>query len=857
MDKAEYQLKLEELTMYADRQDYKNALRVAESIDWRRVKSIRTLSMVADIYEVNKDYKSCKNILLLAYDRASIGKSILYRLTEISLKLGDLSEAEDFYQEYASVAANDNSRYLLQYKIKKAQRAPLADQIATLEEYKEREYTERWAYELASLYHKAGDRQKCLETCDDLILWFSEGKYVVKAMELKMKYEPLTPSQQKLYDQERYLYSTKGQTKGQTGEQASEESEDGESKGQGRSFEQKAAQGRSPELKTDLAYGVQTSRDFMERLDQAGAAITKDVAVEEGTSAGPLMGDAVDEYPVTSREFMGKTANLREQLAKSIHDVFSGVKREASQVKDLVRGDSLSPESPVEEEELPEDFPVQDLEPEQVETEVKLAPDAAKTILSRPEKANKSEEKSEEAPAEQGMEPGVENPADLPVENMLEHQAEAFADQARGDRVEGQMSFEDFDLDALLQETASSFSQELAGETGEASESGDGLESPNATDGQPVEEGPEAVEGQPVEEGPEAVKSQPVEEVPETAEGQPVEEGPEAIEDQLAEEIPEVIEGQPSQVLYNEELEIPDPEPTPAEKLQRTIPLSKLGQNTVPISIEDVLREETPEERRIRILNDAKPTRMSDEQRKIFTYFARIPGMDQQILEAIGDVYAHAGEHNSMHGNIAVMGAEGTGKSRLSYGLIVAMCRDLGLDAAKVARLKGSDINQKDPAKIVNKMAGGFLVIEEAGDMIEEKVKCLNQAMEFRTDCMILVIEDEKSRMRALLKKYPDFAAKFDKVISIPVFTNDELVTFARTYATENGCKMDEMGVLALYTLIGNNQSEQEPVTISRVKEMVDDAIHRAKRGKSKFGKRGASKDREHWTILHEKDFES
>ena len=829
MDKAEYQLKLEELTMYADRQDYKNALRVAESIDWRRVKSIRTLSMVADIYEVNKDYKSCKNILLLAYDRASIGKSILYRLTEISLKLGDLSEAEDFYQEYASVAANDNSRYLLQYKIKKAQRAPLADQIATLEEYKEREYTERWAYELASLYHKAGDRQKCLETCDDLILWFSEGKYVVKAMELKMKYEPLTPSQQKLYDQERYLYSTKGQTKGQTGEQASEESEDGESKGQGRSFEQKAAQGRSPELKTDLAYGVQTSRDFMERLDQAGAAITKDVAVEEGTSAGPLMGDAVDEYPVTSREFMGKTANLREQLAKSIHDVFSGVKREASQVKDLVRGDSLSPESPVEEEELPEDFPVQDLEPEQVETEVKLAPDAAKTILSRPEKVNRAEEKSEEAPAE--------HPMDL--------SAEASADQARGDQVEGQMSFEDFDLDALLQETASSFSQELAGETGEASESGDGLESPNATDGQPVEEVPETAEGQPVEEVPEAVEGQPVEEVPEATDGQPVEEGPEA------------VEGQPSQVLYNEELEIPDPEPTPAEKLQRTIPLSKLGQNTVPISIEDVLREETPEERRIRILNDAKPTRMSDEQRKIFTYFARIPGMDQQILEAIGDVYAHAGEHNSMHGNIAVMGAEGTGKSRLSYGLIVAMCRDLGLDAAKVARLKGSDINQKDPAKIVNKMAGGFLVIEEAGDMIEEKVKCLNQAMEFRTDCMILVIEDEKSRMRALLKKYPDFAAKFDKVISIPVFTNDELVTFARTYATENGCKMDEMGVLALYTLIGNNQSEQEPVTISRVKEMVDDAIHRAKRGKSKFGKRGASKDREHWTILHEKDFES
>ncbi len=843
MDKAEYQLRLEELTMYADRQDYKNALRVAESIDWRRVKSIRTLSMVADIYEVNKDYKSCKNILLLAYDRASIGKSILYRLTEISLKLGDLAEAEDFYQEYASVAANDNSRYLLQYKIKKAQRAPLEDQIATLEEYKEREYTERWAYELAVLYHKAGDRQKCLETCDDLILWFSEGKYVVKAMELKMKYEPLTPSQQKLYDQERCLYSAKGQTKGQ----GLEASEEGESEDQTEGSGQKKAQGRSPQLKTDLAYGIQTSRDFMERLDQAGAAITRDVAVEDGTGAGPLMGDAVDEYPVTSREFMGKTANLREQLAKSIHDVFSGVKKEATQVKDLVMGEGNLPESPQEEEELPENLPVQDLEPEQVETEVKLSSDAAKTILSRPEKAGEAEKKPQEA---------------------QEEGTKTSADQAQEDQVEGQMSFDDFDLDALLQETASSFSQEIAEETEAAPDGEAGEESSDVLEGQAGGESPDTLEGQSQEENPDALEGQSQEESPDALEGQSQEENPDALEGQsgdLVEEDPlaglrqelDQAGSQPAKVLYNEELEIPDPEPTATEKLQRTIPLNKLGQNTVPISIEDVLREETPEERRIRILNDAKPTRMSDEQRKIFTYFARIPGMDQQILEAIGDVYAHAGEHNSMHGNIAVMGAEGTGKSRLSYGLIVAMCRDLGLDAAKVARLKGSDINQKDPAKIVNKMAGGFLVIEDAGDMTEEKVKCLNQAMEFRTDCMILVIEDEKSRMRTLLKKYPDFAAKFDKVISIPVFTNDELVTFARTYATENGCKMDEMGVLALYTLIGDNQSEQEPVTISRVKEMVDDAIHRAKRGKSKFGKRGASKDREHWTILHEKDFES
>lgn len=308
--------------------------------------------------------------------------------------------------------------------------------------------------------------------------------------------------------------------------------------------------------------------------------------------------------------------------------------------------------------------------------------------------------------------------------------------------------------------------------------------------------------------------------------------------------------------LYNEELEIPDPEPTPEEKAQRTITLSKLGQNTIPISIDEILREETPEERRIRILNDAKPVRMNDEQRKIFTYFARVPGMDQQILEAMNGVYEHAGEHTSEHGNIAIMGAPGTGKSQLSQGLMVAMCKDLELDAAKIARISGASMNQKDPAKIVARMSGGFLIIEDASLMNEETVEQLNRAMEFRTDCMILIIEDEKADMRAMLKKYPEFARKFDKVISIPVFTNDELVTFARTYASENGYKMDEMGILALYTMIGNNQSERDPMTISKVKEIMDKAMAHAGKGSKKRGRRKKNRNTDELIVLQEKDFE-
>ena len=306
--------------------------------------------------------------------------------------------------------------------------------------------------------------------------------------------------------------------------------------------------------------------------------------------------------------------------------------------------------------------------------------------------------------------------------------------------------------------------------------------------------------------------------------------------------------------IYNEELEIPDPEPTPEERISRTIPLGKVGQNTVPISIEEVLKQETTEERRIRILNNGQPTRMNDEQRRIFTYFARVPGMDQQILEAMSGAYEYAGEHTSNRGNIAIMGSEGTGKTRLTQGLITAMCRDMNLEAVKTARIEGFTMNQKDPAKIVGKMAGGFLIIEGASDMKQETVEKLSRAMEFRTDCMILIIEDEKSKMRSLLSREPEFAKKFAKVISIPVFTNDELVTFARTYATENRCEMDELGTLALYTRISNNQSEEEPVTIAQVKEIMDEAIGRAKKGSRRFGRAG-KKNKEKIFILHEKDF--
>jgi hypothetical protein len=650
MDKTEYQEKLEELQEYLQIKDYKAALDLVNGIDWKKVKSVRTLNMVADVYEVNRDYEKCRYVLNLALGRSSIGKSILYRLTEVCIKQKDIGAAQDYYKQYCKLASRDNGKLLLEYKLAKAMKKPIQEQIKILEDYKEREYTERWSYELALLYSKAGDINKCVDACDDLILWFSEGKYVLKAMELKKKYKPLTASQQAYYDKEqrdsdaRVLFQT-SQIEGLA------------------EFE-----------------NVKKKESVFDIMDKAGAEVTKDSKIGN-TDTAPLASDEINSVPLTSHEFMGGRPDLKEQLEKSMQDIEGEQKEEAA---------------------------------------------------------------SEEAKAEE------------PV-------AEAATDEA------------------LAEET----------HTEEAQASEEKAE-------QPAEEAPKK---------------------------------------------PEIIW---------DDREIPDPEPTPEEKLTHTIPLDKVGQNTIPISLEEVLKSETPEERRIRILNNAMPTKMSDLQRQIFTYFARIPGMDSQILNAMSSVYEYAGEHTSKNGNIAVMGAVGTGKSRLSEGLITAMCSDMGLDVAKIARIKGDKMNELDPAKVVDRMSGGFLVIENAGDMSEATIDKLNKAMEFRTDCMILIIEDEKNAMRALLNKYPEFADKFPSVISIPVFTNDELVAFARTYCSENKCQMDELGVLALYSIISSGQSEDHPMTISEVKEILDVAISKAKRG-GRRGRKSANKDKT--IILYEKDF--
>ena len=912
-----------------DAQDYEGALTVADSIDWRRVKSVRTLCMVADIYEVNGELEKSMQMLQLAHKRSSIGKMILYRQVELALKMGL------YYNEYLETASNDTSKYILKYKIYKAQKAPLENQIAILEEYKEREYTERWVYELAKLYKKAGQEKKCVETCDDLVLWFGEGKYVTKAMELKMTYTPLSPSQKEKYEK---------------------------AKAAGKVAKPTAGPKLTEEVKNTILPGVSAAamaglQKVEEEKEQAQEEVAATAEIPQESA-----GTTVEETPATEEEPVKPeteiphidTEKLQERLSRSFQEILSGFNRtkavDAFEALGRAAGAEV-PQEPEAQEENMEDYHVQDLEPEAVNEGI-ISADSGVAGVSRTEmdelemmekpKVEKPEDKEiisvqevdldalfaetssslakeagEDAAEKAEEEPAVE---EVTAEEIIGEPEEVVAEETvdtAGDvleeRVEGAVEIvtEEEPAETLTDaadEAMAAFEASLSGLSLDFAEE-------TSSDAPETETSAESTEEPETEEditGSEAAPMIEMEYPEETEETEPEIEDLDAtrvIPDVTKQDAWHATPGDTQEFNLEEELKAalsgmdglreqeeaersasldPEPETASEEEIafeEKTEPMTE--ENTTEESVveegseteaeepegdhidkmleeaeiqpdisEMTLERETPEEKRQRILNNTRPERLTAEQKQLFSYFAKVPGMDDQILDAIHGAYEYASEKTSHRGNIAIMGSHGTGKTRLSEGLVKAICKELGLKAVKYANLDASDINRKDPATIISKMAGGFLLIERASFMTPETIEKLSQAMDFRTDSMILLIEDDKANMRKMLADYPEFAEKFENVISIPVFTNDELVTFARTYARENGFRMDEMGVLALYTMIGDNQKEDEPITIGKVKEMVDGAIRKASGVKlgRKLSKRHTDADGR--ILLYEKDFD-
>lgn len=949
LDKEEFRVKLGEINKLVEARDYKGAMQIVDSIDWRRVKNVRTLCVVGEIYAANKRYEESKEIFLLAYHRAPIGKNILYRLIEVSLKMGQISEATEFFDEYREVAGNDNSQYILRYKIARAKNASLNEQIRILEEYKEKEFTERWSYELAKLYYKAGDKQKCLDLCNEMILWFNDGNYVMKALDLKQRMGVLTGEEKEKYEQrfipklippEKAKEIRESKETETAGESEYEESrpvtdtiqvDDERDLNSAETFQEKISKGirdifgghkKAAEEPEDMEEDVQDESEDSteeeaedvqegEETPEEETAATEESAESEETDSE----DTEEEIPESEdgeellssgiENLSGGTAELKAEIQKEAAEPVQTTEQELSQSVAEIMKASQEKESeepsgvPLNEEGKP-DFSATirmpqlkipksmiNVDPENASAAAKI-PDASEIFGSIDEiAAEVAKDKETKAETEEEQEFNLEDTilAAATEQGIDIPEEEKSPDVQMSDVTEETDDEDDLDIvaDEFVPEEPDAADIEDIMAQISAQQAEDAKQSERERtrvpdlildeDEEPVtEEDMQAAEAEFLN-GPAGV-SKPVEE--------------DAFED--IEELTDM----PEELSLDEAVSEDDAAEKTAEKLddvatvvEEETPLDEEEEySTDDVSVqseaeddeeddfissltedmeEDDSEEELTEEGQLeRFIEDIQPEidpntiisrkrQLTDEEKQLFTYFVAVPGMKEQLLDVLCDVQTGAADHTSQTGNVIVMGGRETGKTRLISSLIPAICKELNIEASKVAYIFAEDLNGKNIAEIASKLAGGFLVIENANQLSQETADELDEVMNGNTKGMIVILEDEKIGMRKLIARYPKLAKKFTSMINIPVFTNDELVNFAKVYTMENGFRIDQMGMLALYNLIGINQKEDQPMCIGTVKTMLDNAMAKAQGGLFKRSKKRV--DRDGFTVLLEKDF--
>ena len=830
---------MEEINRLVDNKDYKGAMEVVDSIDWRRVKNVRNLCVVGEIYAANKRYEDSKEIFLLAYHRAPIGKNILYRLIEVSLKMNDIEEANEFYEEYLEVAPNDSTQYILKYKIARASQAPVSEQIRILEDYKEREFTERWSYELARLYYQNGDKDKCLDLCNEMILWFSDGKYVMKALDLKNRMGQLTGEEKEKYESQFV-----------------------------------------PNLRSVDQKGETAGQDKKEDVSE------EDVPVIESVS--------IDERDVNSAE------SLQEKISKGIRDIFNSRKKEEAedtltQEEELTSGkDQDEMIKDISSEEKTENVPY--LEPEEAdsvnseETEEKITEEDASVEeieeelekFTGEQEENRDEESEQETADEEKKEevtlPELEIPEsmkNLGIENPLHTEIPKAPDTVLPD-AENKDSEKEFNLEDTILAAASAQGIDIPEEGETGTDSSEEIDESEDSEKEMEDDGDDIFY-----EGGQDEDDFYEEDDEELNDEEFFGSDPEEDDFYEEEETEEEFDEEPEEDDFGEEdrfeniddyeeddeldeLPVVSRSPLTEENravLQKTTEIKAVKKKKQ----ERKLTEEEKLEKFVDSLQQEDHSRdiiprekaLTEEETKLFTYMAKVPGLREQIISALCDVQAAASDKTSRTGNIIVMGGKETGKTRLISSLIPAICSELNLEAAKVAYVFADQINGKNITEIVRKMAGGFLVIENANQLKKDTVNQLSKAMEFRTDSMFVILEDEKISMRKLMARFPKFTSKFTSVINIPVFTNDELVNFAKVYTRENGYTIDQMAMLTLYNPISTNQKDDQPMNVGAVKEIIDNAISKSRGGIRKL-KRNISKKRTNpdgFVVLYEKDF--
>lgn len=852
MDKYEYKLKLDQMKSLTAEGKYEEAAEIADTINWRKIKNINALVKVGEIYEKVGRYDESKDVLLTAYDKSPIGRMIIYRLAEVAVRTKSFDEAKEYYQEFVEIAPHDNLKYVLKYEISKAQGADIGTLIGILEELKEQEYSEEWAYELAYLYHKAGMSEKCIDACDELILWFGDGPYVERALELKMLYQPLTKQQEDKY------------------------------------------------------------RTFRQRHDGV-----VEVRPEDQLESGEIVPEPVQIKDVKMSAERFNTQNLQEELQRSMQEIMNATEKEAvndtmDNIKKLVE-DIPYLQIPSEKEEVPQEEEVyQHIETdEEIDNSLKsnfqemlvdedgqmslymqggrvAEPQVSgqmsiEDVLADWEKTKRAAEaalqeaeqrklESAKARALQEAEELLGRLADvipmldsgLTPKDLLDQKYLSKDGQPNDNAVSMVTNMNQFlqqEIDRLSDENAQ-MDEQLAAVG--ASPVGDYM----ANAGVAAEDAAQNIVATGVQE------LMTEEELPEIA-------MPEGIDTEIPQEnvvsFAEYTQEQTRPEMLAETVDTEDAG-TSAEDVEAAI-LAETARQMAKESVEkeelpeielpgdlDLGKEETAEEILPAIVEPEAfevpdtISKLSKELREIFTYFVPITGMEEQLCQALTGASQHLTKGTTAGtGNMIIQGGSGSGKTVLATSMIKALQKETGKPNGKIGKIEASVLNQKDVAALLKKVAGGCLIIEKAGDLSRETALKLSLLLEQDTSGVLVIIEDTKHGIQKALSRDDGFAAKFSEKINIPIFTSDELVSFAKSYANELGYTIDEMGVLALYNSISNIEHADRETTLTEVKEIVDKAVAHSEKGglKKAFSIITSRRyDEDDYIILREKDFD-
>ena len=942
MDKYEYRVKTEQMLDHLEKKEYQKAMDIAESIDWRRVKNASMLNTVSEIYEYNGEFKKGRDILFLAFDRAPGSRKIVYRLGTLALKIKDIREATDCYEEFVKLAPKDPNQYILKYKILRTQGAALSDQIAALEEFKKAEYIEKWAYELAKLYDEAGMTAECLEECDDLILWFSEGKYVYLAMELKMKYKPLTPLQQEKYDSRPGAVKKQPEPVKQT-ESTLEEVDDENEYDEGSEEEvqestvQRIDDAQVQEIPPEP---VPMQEEFEIPEEAAQADVVPEEVVPEATAA-------VEETPMYREEEPEASVETPEEHTSAIKQVVTGATLEEA----LAQGVAVASGINIEEEAMKEredeilangqmmiDDILQKWEAKQKDHEEAIAKQKAKdeerlqkereqARIRQEEERKEVERKAAEAEARRkaeeeaarkaaeeearrkAEEEAARKAAEEEARRKAEEEAARKAEEEAADEEKSERNTQRIpdDIVRLMEEMESEnedsedeiYEEELEDGPGMDEDFIEGIEDELAgldMNGSSFEEGDfdeadfeeEDLDEEELEEADfdeddfediddeetdfdegdfeedmdeEDFDEEEIDDDEELDFGEDLE-GEDFDEADFEEE--DLDEGDFDEGDFEEEdfdeeeiededdteeLEIEEPS---EEEIQARIKKSKGG---VPFDTGFVVTGRYDLSATSEIGLKAG---LTEEQKKLFSYFVPVRGMSEQIVEVLDNDRRAQREGTSKTGNLLVIGRKGSGKTVLAVDIVKAIQKQRNLKQGKVAIVTGESLNKKELTNIIQKLRGGAIIIEHAGKLNSRTVKELNYLMEKKTGELLFVLEDQRKPLERLMTANPEFKKKFSSKLELPVFINDELVTFGQTYAKENGYKLDEMGILALYSRIDVMQREDHAVSVAEVKEIMDEAIAHSQKANVKhlarrvFGKGTDDSDR---IILKEEDF--